>query len=197
MTVASARPAAEPQRVAVLRIALTVLTVVLLTSGCAGSVQSTLVRSLAEVGCAGVPAAVNQQVADRVVLSVSVQECVVTHPRRTGEVVGRAEATRAMGRAIWSTPTYRFDAVLVTVYRTAEDPHRTRPQSVLIERDQLAAEFGPRDPALDTLRLLDDGGRLAWRVLPFVAALGGMLLLIGVARAIRAGRVLPVLIIRR
>lgn len=182
---------------ALLRIALTVLTVVFLTSGCAGSVQSDLVRSLAEMGCVGVPAAEYQQVADRVVLSVSVQECVVTHPRRTDELAGRAEAARAMGRAIWSTPTYPFDSVLVTVYRTADNPHRTRPQSVLVERDQLAAEFGPRDPALDSARLLDDGGRLAWRVLPFVAALGGMLLLIGSVRAVRAGRVLPVLIIRR
>lgn len=183
---------------ALLRVALTALMFLLLVSGCAGSAaQRDLVRTLAEMGCGGVPAAEYQQVGNRVVLSVSVQECVVTHPRRTGELVGHAEAARIMGGAIWSTPTYRFDSILVTVYRTADEPRRTRPQSALIEQEQLAADFGPRDAALDTPRLLDDGGRAAWSYLPLLAAVGGVLLLTGMVRAIRAGRVLSILIIRR
>lgn len=182
---------------ALLRLALTALTFLLLMSGCAGSTQREIVRALAEVGCIGAPAAEYQEMGSRVVLSVSVQECVVAHPRRTGELVGRAEAARAMGRAIWSTPTYRFDSILVTVYRTADEPRRTRPQSALIEREQLAADYGPRDAALDAPRLLDDGGRAAWSYIPLLAAVGGVLLLTGMVRAIRAGRVLPILIIRR
>lgn len=182
---------------ALLRLALAALTFLLLVSGCAGSAARDLVRTLAETGCVGVPAAEYQQVGSRVVLSVSVQECVAAHPRRTGELAGHAEAARAIGRAIWSTPTYRFDSILVTVYRTAEDPHRTRPQSVLVERDQLTADFGPRDAALDTPRLFEDGGRAAWNYLPPLAAVGGALLFAGMVRAIRAGRVLPILIIRR
>lgn len=197
MTIASAHAATEPQRVALLRLVLTVLTFLLLMSGCASSVQRDLVRALAEVGCGGVPAVEYQQLTSRVVLSVSVQECVVVPPRGTSELVGRDEAARAMGRAIWTTPTYRFDSVLVTVYRTADEPHRTKPHSVVLERDQLAADFGPRDPALEYPRLFDDGGRSAWSILPVVAALGGVLLLTGMARAVRAGRVLPILIIRR
>ncbi|QJY47801.1 hypothetical protein [Pseudonocardia broussonetiae] len=181
-----------------LRIALTPVALLILISGCAGSAQRDLVQALAEVGCGGVPAVEYQRMASGVVLSVSVQECVGAQPRRTGELVGRDEAARAVGRAMWSTPTHRFDSVMVTVYRTAEDPDRTRPQSVVLERDQLAAVFGPRDPALDSpLPLDDDGGRAAWRYLPPLAAVGGIMLVAGMARALRAGRVLPVLIIRR
>lgn len=182
---------------ALTRLALMALTFLLLMSGCAGSTQQEIVRALAEVGCGGAPAVEYQEVGSRVVLSVSVQECVVAHPRRTGELVGRAEAARAMGRAIWSTPTYRFDSILVTVYRAAEDPDRTRPQSAEIARDQLAAELGPRDPVLDSPRWLDDGGRAAWTYLPLLAAVSGVLLFTGMVCAIRAGCVLPILIIRR
>lgn len=181
----------------ILRVALTAVALLFLIPGCAGSAQRDLVRALAEVGCVGAPAVQYQHLSSRVVLSASVQECVVVHPRRTGELLGRDEAVRAVGGAIWSTPTQRFDSVLLTVYRTADEPRRTRPQSLLIERDQLAADFGPREAALDTPRLFDDGGRAAWSYLPFLAAVGGVLLLTGMVRAIRAGRVLPILIIRR
>lgn len=183
---------------ALLRLALAALVFLVLASGCAGpAAQRDLVRTLAETGCGGAAAVDYQQVRNRVVLSVSVQECVAAHPRRTGELVGHAEAVRAMGRAIWSTPTYRFDSVMVTMYRTADEPRRTRPRSVLLEREQLAADFGPRDAALDTPRLFDDGGRVAWSYLPPLAGVGGALLLAGMVSAIRAGRVLPILIIRR
>lgn len=183
---------------ALLRLALAALAFLVLASGCAGpAAQRDLVRTLAETGCGGAAAVDYQQVGSRIVLSVSVQECVAAHPRRIGELLGHGEAARAMGRAIWSSPTYRFDSVMVTVYRTADEPHRTRPQSVLVEREQLAADFGPRNAALDTPRLFDDGGRAAWSYIPLLAAVGGVLLLTGMLRAIRAGRVLPILIIRR
>lgn len=183
---------------ALLRLALAALAFLVLASGCAGpAAQRDLVRTLAETGCNGVPAVGYQQVGSRIVLSVSVQECVSAHPRRIGELLGHGEAARAMGRAIWSSPTYRFDAVLVTVYRTAAEPGRTRPRSVLVERDQLAAEFGPRDPALDSPHGLDDGGRAAWSCLPPLVAVGGVLLVVGTVRSVRAGLVLPILIVRR
>lgn len=183
---------------ALLRSALTALMFLILVSGCAGSAgHRNLVRPLVEMGCNGAPEAEYQQVGSRVVLSVSVQECAAAHPRRAGELLARAEAVRAMARAIWSTPTSPFDSILVTVYRTADEPRRTRPQSVLVEREELAADFGPRDAALDTPRLFGDGGRAAWIYLPPLAAVGGVLLFAGMVRAIRAGRVLPILIIRR
>jgi hypothetical protein len=197
LAVASTAAASEPQHVRLPRFVLAVLTILLLSSGCAGSGQRDLVRALAEGGCGGVPAVEYQQLASRVVLSVSVQECVVAHFRRTGELMGLAEAARVMARAIWSTPAQRFDSVMVTVYRTADEPGRTRSQSVLIEREQLTADFGPRDAALDTPRLLDVGGRTAWTFLPLVASLVGTLLLVSTARAIRAGCVLPIVIIRK
>ena len=183
----------------VVRAVLLALSFLLLISGCAGSAaqRGDLMRRLAAMGCGGAPAVEYQQVGTRVVLSASVQECVITHPRRTGDVVGLDEAVRAIGRSIWSSPTYRFDAVLVTVYRTAAEPGRTRPRSVLVERDQLAAEFGPRDPALDSPHGLDDGGRAAWSCLPPLVAVGGVLLVVGTVRSVRAGLVLPILIVRR
>lgn len=183
---------------ALLRLALAALAFLVLASGCAGpAAQRDLVRTLAEMGCGGTPAVDYQQVGSRIVLSVSVQECVTAHPRRAGELMGYAEAARAMGRAIWSSPTYRFDSAMVTVYRTADEPRRTRPQSVLVEREQLATDFGPRDAGLDTPRLFDDGGRGVWSYLPHFAAVGGVLLFAGMVHAVRDGRVIPTLMIRK
>lgn len=169
----------------------------LILVGCAGTAQQDMVRALDAVGCGGVPAFEYQQVSDRVVLSVSVQRCGVSGSRKVAELVPRAEAFQAMSRAIWTTSTLWFDSVLVTVYRTAEDPDRSRPQSVEISRDQLAAEFGPRNPAFESRGFSGDGGRTAWTFIPLVAGLVGLMLFAGLARGIHTGRVALVWIIGR
>jgi hypothetical protein len=179
-------------------IALAMLVGVLAFGVLSGASQRDLLRALDAVGCRGAPAAEYQELAARVVLSVSVHECVargIGHDRDVG--LARDEALARMSDAIWSTPTYRFDSLFVTVYRTAEEPHRTRANSEELSREQLVAEYGPRDPALDHAPALVDGEGMAWRIIPMLAAGAALLLLRGLWLAVRDGRVVPVWIVGR
>lgn len=163
-----------------------------------GPSQRDLIRALDAVGCRGVPAAEYQQVGARFVLSVSVQECVAIGLRGDrNAVLGRDEALEKMSEAIWSTPTYRVDSLFVTVYRTADEPDRTGAQSAELSREQLVAQFGPRDPALDHAPPIVDFGAMAWRVIPGLAAVAALLLGQGLWRAVRDGRVVAVWVVGR
>lgn len=180
-----------------LRTGIAVLAGMLMLAGCAGPSQRDIARALDTAGCGGVPAAEYQRLSDRVVLSVSVQGCMVSGSHGSAQPASRAESVRAMSRAIWTTSTLWFDSIFVTVYRTAEDPDRTRPQSVEISRDQLTAELGPRNPGLESRGAPGDGGRAAWTIIPLGVGVVGLMLLAGLARSVRTGRVALMWIIGR
>ena len=163
-----------------------------------GPSQRDLFQALDAVGCRGAPAAEYQELAGRVALSVSVQECVAIGLRGDrNAALARGEALEKMSKAIWSTPTYRFDSLFVTVYRTADEPDRTGAQSAELTREQLIARFGPRDTALDHAPPVVDSGAMAWRVIPVLAAVAALLLGQGLWRAVRDGRVVALWVVGR
>jgi hypothetical protein len=172
-------------------LSLTVLAVMLVI-GCQGANEGSLIRSLEVVGCDGVPAVEYQQTPRGVVLSVSVQQCSAGD----GRLLAVGEAHELMTRTIWSARTHRFDGLLVTVYRFADDPSHTAARSAEVSRATLVSSLGHRDRDLHGGLAPGRGSSAAWTVLPVVAAVVLVTVLSALVRAARDGRLAPAWMIR-
>ncbi len=170
----------------IIRILLAVIAFFML-SACGTPSRGDLENSVAAAGCSGVRSEY-QQLPDRVVLSVSAHQC----DRAGGVLLGAGDALMVMARAVWLVPSYCFDSVFLTVYRTDEMPAYSRAVSQEVTRGQLVQRFGQRDIRLDapvtrdTFRSASD---LAWRIIPLGVLLVVALVMAVLVRAIRRGRI--------
>lgn len=160
----------------------------------AGCTSGSDVYSIAERGgCTSV--AVDYQAGpNRTVLSISARECRRGSSSRGG-VLPAAEALDVLVRSAWCARGPRFDAVYASVYRTSEAPDVLRRRSVEQSREQLIASWGTRDPARDIGEPPKRGPGMEY--IFGLVAIVWLVVSVRLVRGIRAGRVVPVILVDR
>ncbi|WP_214404789.1 hypothetical protein [Pseudonocardia lacus] len=132
--------------------------------------RSPLQFGLTEAGCRGVSVRHGAE-GPRAVLTVSVHDCL----DEVGRAVPAAEAWDRVVRVAWETTASRFDGVLVTVFRTSEDPGSVREATREFSSSEMEAKWGPRPVVLDWV--LPDPRREEW---VWLVVLPAVILAIGV-----------------
>jgi hypothetical protein len=144
-------------------------------------------HGLEAAGCRSVSAR-REDHGPRSVLVVGVYDCL----DGTGRAVSAGEAVDRIMRVVWSTPASWFDAVAVSVSRTAERPDSGRATILELSRGEVAARWGPRAVTLDWVLPDPSRGKWLWTlVLDALVVAIGVPVVLGVHLA-RRGVVLVV-----
>ncbi|WP_158228185.1 hypothetical protein [Pseudonocardia sp. MH-G8] len=164
---------------------------VLFVAGC--SPTSTVVARAEQAGCRSVLAEY-QRVATRTVLSMSAREC-----RQDGDdaLLPAAEALDVLQRSAWQARAAPFDTIYATVYRVAEAPDDVlRASAVETDRATATSRWGSRPADLDSESRRAGGSEAPWVLLFGAAAAGWLVVMAIVVKAVRAGRVVIVYVMR-
>jgi hypothetical protein len=168
------------------RAVLIAAAAILLVTGC--SPTSAVVVKAEQADCRSVLAEYHR-VATRTVLSVSAREC-----RREGDdaLLPAAEALDVLQRSAWEARAAPFDTIYATVYRVAEAPDVLRSSAVETDRATATKRWGSRSADLDSGSWSAGSSGDHWVLLFGAAAVGWLVVMVAVFKAVRAGRILIV-----
>jgi hypothetical protein len=176
---------------AVVRAVFITVAAILLMTGC--SRTSAVVAKAEQAGCRSVLAEY-QRVGTRTVLSMSAREC-----RQDGDdaLLPAAEALDVLQRSAWQARAAPFDTIYATVYRVAEAPDDVlRSSAVETDRATATSRWGSRSADLDSASRRAGRPEVSWVLLFGAAAVGWLVVVATVVKAVRAGRVVIVYIMR-
>ncbi|WP_142055063.1 hypothetical protein [Pseudonocardia kunmingensis] len=173
-----------------MRAVLIAVSAILLVTGC--SPTSAVVARAEQAGCRSVLAEY-QRVATRTVLSLSAREC-----RRDGEeLLPVGEALDVLQRSAWQARAAPFDTIYATVYRIAEAPDDVlRASAIETDRATATSRWGSRPADLDSESRRAGRSEVPWVLLFGAAAVGWLVVLATVVKAVRAGRIEIVYVMR-
>jgi hypothetical protein len=172
------------------RAVLIAVAAILFMTSCSPTSAVVLRAELA--GCRSVLAE-HQRVATRTVLSVSAREC-----RRDGDdaLLPAAEALDVLQRSAWEARAAPFDTIYATVYRVAEAPDVLRSSAVETDRATATSRWGSRSADLDSESWSAERSDVHWVLLFGAAAVGWLVVMATVVKAVRARRIVIVYFMR-
>ncbi|WP_219414182.1 hypothetical protein [Pseudonocardia nigra] len=166
-----------------MKLGVLIACLVALVSACgtSGAIEAAVVA-----GCADARAE-HRQIDERDVLWITARECIHGESPGRAELLPASRSVDVLAAAAWHAEAAAFDALKVTIYRSAEEPQFLRARTTELSRKELTERWGPRPASLDTAPAHADGTIWLWMSALVVTVSVG--LIIAFVRELRSGRV--------